>query len=106
MSDIDPTVLLDEDEPSSVMIGDYYFELTCYACPEQYDVFIGSDKVAYVRLRHGYLSVEAPDCFDDMVFETSNIEGDGTFYNRKERDFYLKKITKELDKFYGFSNDQ
>jgi plasmid stability protein len=27
---------------------------TCFACPEQYDAFIGEEKVGYLRLRHGH----------------------------------------------------
>ena len=35
----------------------YQFHLTCRACPEQYDVMDGHHIVAYVRYRHGYLTV-------------------------------------------------
>lgn len=34
--------------------------LTCAACPQQYDVFLGDEEVAYMRFRHGYFSVEVP----------------------------------------------
>ena len=35
----------------------YQFNLTCRACPEQYDVMDGHLIVAYVRYRHGCLTV-------------------------------------------------
>ena len=35
----------------------YQFYLTCRACPEQYDVMDGHLIVAYVRYRHGRLTV-------------------------------------------------
>ena len=35
----------------------YQFHLTCRACPEQYDVKDGHLIVAYVRYRHGRLTV-------------------------------------------------
>ena len=35
----------------------YQFHLTCRACPEQYDVKDGHHVVAYVRYRHGLLTV-------------------------------------------------
>ena len=35
----------------------YQFHLTCPACPEQYDVMDGHHIVAYVRYRHGLLTV-------------------------------------------------
>ena len=35
----------------------YQFHLTCRACPEQYDVKDGHHIVAYVRYRHGCLTV-------------------------------------------------
>lgn len=35
----------------------YTFVETCGACPHQFDVYDGDNKVAYVRLRYGYLAV-------------------------------------------------
>ncbi len=29
---------------------------TCFACPEQYDAFIGEEKAGYLRLRHAAIS--------------------------------------------------
>jgi plasmid stability protein len=51
---------------------------TCFACPEQYDAFIGEEKVGYLRLRHGHFRVECPDVWGEMVYEASP-KGDGIF---------------------------
>jgi hypothetical protein len=51
---------------------------TCFAYPEQYDAFIGEEKVGYLRLRHGHFRVECPDVFGETVYEASP-NGDGIF---------------------------
>jgi hypothetical protein len=51
---------------------------TCFAYPEQYDAFIGEEKVGYLRLRHGHFTVECPDVRGEMVYEASPW-GDGIF---------------------------
>jgi plasmid stability protein len=58
---------------------------TCFACPEQYDAFIGDEKAGYLRLRHGHFTVECPDVWGEMVYEASP-SGDGIFddYERVE----------------------
>lgn len=59
------------------------------ACPEQYDVFLDGKQVGYVRLRHGDMTVECPDCGGNLVYEASP-RGDGDFYDEAERDYYLR----------------
>lgn len=62
---------------------------TCGACPEQYDAFDGRGRqVGYLRLRHGYFTVDSPDCGDKRVYEAQPI-GDGCF-DCDERDGFLK----------------
>lgn len=51
---------------------------TCSACPEQYEVFKNGEQVGYMRLRHGEFTVEVPDVFGTLVYE-SEPEGDGMF---------------------------
>ena len=34
---------------------------TCYACPEQYDVFFHDFQIGYLRLRHGNFTAEYPE---------------------------------------------
>lgn len=60
--------------------------LTCGACPEQYDLFIGDEEYAsgYLRLRHGFFSASYKD---ERVF-SSNTKGDGVF-DEDERDNFL-----------------
>ena len=36
--------------------------LTCSACPEQYDVFLGERQVGYIRFRWGSLEVDFLRC--------------------------------------------
>jgi hypothetical protein len=62
-------------------------ELTCGACPEQYDAFIGDELVGYLRLRHGNFTVECPDCGGKLVYR-ANPKGDGLF-DDDEREEYL-----------------
>ena len=60
--------------------------LTCDACPEQYDAFIGDENVGYFRLRHGEFRVDASD--GRTVYEALP-EGAGAF-EEGERDEYLR----------------
>jgi hypothetical protein len=61
---------------------------TCYACPEQYDAFIGDVQVGYLRLRHGRFRVDVPNCGGQTIYEASP-QGDGIF-DHDERDYYLR----------------
>lgn len=61
--------------------------LTCGACPEQYDAFLGEERVGYLRLRHGRFTVECPDSGGLRVYE-ARPKGDGIF-DLNERDHYL-----------------
>lgn len=72
---------------------------TCWACPEQYDVFKNDKQVGYLRLRHGSFTVEVPDCGGKLVLE-ADTRGDGAFDSDEERKMFLvaaiKAIQKEL----------
>ena len=61
--------------------------MTCYACPEQYDVFLEGTQIGYLRLRHGSFTVSYPDVGGELVYQ-SYPKGDGVFYN-DEREHYL-----------------
>lgn len=70
------------------------FELTCGACPEQYDVYDEDNKqVAYIRLRWGNLRVDYPDYMGTTIyyheFEDPWI---GCFDSEEQRDKYLTEI--------------
>lgn len=60
---------------------------TCDACPEQYDAYLGTQMIGYLRLRHGRFTVEYPDSGGDLVY-WANPQGDGVF-DCEERDIYL-----------------
>lgn len=64
---------------------------TCFACPEQYDAIVDNEIVGYLRLRHGYFSVEYKG---ELVYESSP-NGDGIF-DDNERKYYLRKAKKAL----------
>lgn len=51
---------------------------TCGACPEQYDAYIDDERIGYLRLRHGYFSVEYPWVGGEVVYSV-NTNGDGLF---------------------------
>lgn len=62
------------------------FVKTCDECPEQYDVFDEDGyRVAYVRLRQGWLSVECPTNIitDDNVIFGMSTEGDVSLTSRE-----------------------
>ncbi len=63
-------------------------------CPEQYDVFNGEKKVAYLRLRHGHFRA---DVGVEIVY-TAYPEGDGSFYD-EERDKYLNEAIDAIDDY-------
>lgn len=79
------------------------FELTCGACPEQYDVLDDSGKtVAYVRLRWGHLRCQVPDVGGKTIFEhVFDDEYQGLFDGEEERDHYLGLIHKAIEEHYG-----
>lgn len=77
------------------------FELTCIACPEQYDVWDGDKQVAYVRLRHGCLTVDCPDVDGELVYEHvfDGNEWKGRFGSDEERKEFLARIEKIIRKW-------
>lgn len=76
---------------------------TCYACPEQYDVFYEGTLCGYMRLRHGWFRTEyyktPEDCenYCGVVVYECYPKGDGIFMN-DEREEHLKKGAKEIVK--------
>lgn len=72
--------------------------MTCGACPEQYDVRLDGETVAYLRLRHGSFTVNVPDCGGEMIYH-ANPKGDGMFED-KERDYYIHNALGAIEKYY------
>jgi hypothetical protein len=84
----------------NVQIGQCTFVLTCNACPEQYDVFIGSKLVGYVRLRWNTLRANYPDVMGKTVYtaELNDWDMQGVFETTEQRDFHLRLIAEALEK--------
>ncbi len=82
----------------NLLIEGYKFDLTCHACPEQYDVYDDEGtQVAYLRLRHGKFTVSCPDYGGDVVYEISPM-GDGIFKDT-ERFIYLREAVVRIQKW-------
>ena len=76
-------------------IGDYDLQKTCDGCPEQYDVYKGTEQVGYLRLRHGLFTARYPDVEGKVVF-SSNPRGDGEFED-EERINHLVAAIQSID---------
>ncbi len=76
------------------IINGYQLFLTCLACPEQYDVYLNGEQVAYLRLRHGRFYASYPDVGGVMVYE-SYPKGDGIFED-DERETELTNAIKAI----------
>ena len=86
----------DWDPPNEITIlkgtdTAYRLVLVCLACPEAWSVHLDEREVGYLRLRHGHFTARFPDHNGKMVFETTQIQGDGCFSDEKERMRSLKK---------------
>lgn len=77
-------------------------ERTCFACPEQYDVYEGDTQIAYLRLRHGTFRAVVPDVGGEVVY-TSNPRGDGVFHD-SERTEELTKAIQAVLKYVHWGN--
>lgn len=77
-------------------------ELTCSACPEQYDLYSLLDKQikGYFRVRWSTFTCEFPDVGGELVYE-SDIDEDGwsgSFNSHEQRIEELTKAIKEIIK--------
>jgi hypothetical protein len=83
-------------------------------CPEQYDVFLNGQEVAYIRHRHGITEVDVP--LWNRIAEFEDAVGDG-WYEDDEREEMLDKacriIAQELKldvplegKWWWINNEQ
>lgn len=94
----------------NITIDNYKLVCTCGGCPEQYDVFkINEDDsetlVAYMRLRHGIFYASCP--FDGpVVYETTDLRGDGIFYDEEERQCHLKAAIQKIKDYLGEYYDE
>lgn len=74
-----------------VLIHGYRLKRTCFACPEQYDVYAGGVQVAYFRLRHGQFKAYIPDYGGYLVYEANTL-GDGAFDDSERVKFLTEAI--------------
>lgn len=74
------------------------FFKTCFACPEQYDVFDENENlVGYVRLRWGGLTCEYPDVGGEEIYYASVGDGwTGEFKSEEQRMKHLNKIADRI----------
>lgn len=85
------------------VIGQLFFRCTSTSHPEQYDVYHGGIRVAYVRLRHGWLyastrgTLDMADAYDVDDNEYPSL-GDGSFETHAQRKFHLNEIAAILTK--------
>lgn len=81
-----------------LLIHGYRLELTCVACPEQYDVFdTQGNQVGYLRLRHGVFTATVPDVGGECVYR-ANVLGDGCFEN-SERHGHLTLAIEHIQEY-------
>lgn len=67
----------------------FIVEMTCFACPEQYDVFLDGEQVGYLRLRHGHFRCDYLECGGKRLFDAYT-ERDGIFED-EERDPMIRE---------------
>lgn len=87
------------DYVGTLVIDGLLFEMTCGACPEQYDVYYGEREIGYVRLRWGSLRAYYPSVGGEQVYH-ANIEDNamqGWFLDNEQRMYYLTEIAKVLN---------
>lgn len=78
-------------------IKGYELSLVCSGFPEAYDVFKNGKNVAYIRLRHFCLSLEAGDGYPIFAFD---MMGTAVNFNTdNERDYYLHACIEGLDRY-------
>jgi hypothetical protein len=81
-----------------VKIKGLNFVQTCFAFPEQYDVFNNEGAiVGYIRLRWGGLTCEYPDCGGELIYSTSVGDGlSGCFESEEQRVTHLTNIAEAI----------
>lgn len=86
-------------------IGGFDFKCTCFAYPEQYDAFLDGQYVAYVRERHGRLTVnpviEGNIDWNRLIYEELD-GGKGLIFEKREEKLAL--IAKKIEIFLERNN--
>ena len=100
MSDIFGSDELEDYYGALLVLEGLKFYRTCWACPEQYDVYESGNRVGYVRLRWGGLRAACPDVGGvDVYFEEYGGGFTGIFKNDKERLLHLVEIAKKINEW-------
>lgn len=97
---IDYTKLYSTQLP--LLFKNVLFFRTCFACPEQYDVWFNDKQIGYVRLRWGTLRAYYPDVGGETVFQQTigTDSWDGMFETDEQRCTTLCKIAEILKEKY------
>lgn len=77
----------------------YEWRQTCFACPEQYDLYRGGTYVGYVRYRHGMLTAQAYDETNDTrprIYTAEVSREDDGILTSEQREFYFPRIEHAL----------
>lgn len=69
----------------------FILEQTCYACPEQYDVFLDGEQVGYLRLRHGVFRCDYLACGGKTLYY-AYCDSDGIFSDEERNEYIPKAI--------------
>ena len=80
-----------------MIINGFELLLTCYAMPEQYDVYKDGKQVAYLRLRHGYFYASCPDVNGDIIYK-ADLSMEGRFHD-DDREEYLTEAINAVDEW-------
>ena len=80
-----------------IFIEGYKIVRTCYAYPEQYDVYAGDIQVAYLRLRSGRFTAVVPDVGGKIIY-TAYPRGDSEFCD-DERLPYMKEAISKIQEW-------
>ena len=79
--------------------------MTCWACPEQYDVDLNGVRIGYLRLRWGRFYAAYPDVGGETVYTVDLNDGlQGSFYP-EERQKHLTLAIKALIKKHTETQD-
>lgn len=74
----------------------YRFKMTCQVCPEQYDVYKGKKKVAYIRKRLGHLNA--------YFVKRNKIVWGTPFYTANEGDSYSGTVENKMVHFKAITD--
>lgn len=78
----------------------YRFKQLTPFCPMQYDIYLGNQNIAYLRLRHGLLTVDLyGEKIIKTIFSKEFDDSKGFFKEEELPQFinYLNEIAKEID---------